>query len=123
MSKMQRTKGASFEREVCAELTGVLGSVVRRNLSQTRGGATEGSDITVGKFSIECKRRARISVYDWLDQATRDAQQNTPVVVARADGRKSFAIMWLDDLLPMLQGEIVGAEATRTAQEPTKEGW
>lgn len=103
MSKMQRTKGASFEREVCAMLSDHLGTIVKRNLAQTRGGATEGSDITVGRFSIECKRRASIAVYEWLDQANRDAAGKTPLVVARADGRRSVVIMDLEAFIPMMR--------------------
>lgn len=106
MSKSQRTKGAGFEREVCALLSDQLGTVVKRNLAQTRGGATEGSDITIGKFSIECKRRARISFYEWLDQAQRDAGDKIPVVVARADGRRAVAILDLEVLIPMMRDAL-----------------
>ena len=103
MSKSQREKGANFEREICTLLTDHLGTKVKRNLAQTRGGATEGSDITFGQWSIECKRRARISVYEWLDQARRDADGRTPVVIARADGRKAIAILDLDVFIPMMR--------------------
>ena len=107
MSAFERRKGAAFEREVCALLTDRLGSVVRRNLAQSRSGEVEGCDIVnVGKFSIECKRRAAISVYKWLDQAARDAQGNVPIVVARADGRRAIAIMEFDALIPLIQGEL-----------------
>lgn len=104
MSKSQRTKGAGFEREVAAMLTDHLGTVVKRNLSQTRG--NEGSDIEIGRFAIECKRRASIAVYDWLDQAHRDADGKTPVVVARADGRRAIAILDLESFLPMLRDAL-----------------
>lgn len=43
---------------------------------------------------------------DWLDQARRDAGSNTPIVIARADGREPIAIISLDDLIPMLIGEL-----------------
>lgn len=107
MSKSQRNKGAGFEREVAGILSDALGTVVKRNLAQSRGGASEGPDITVGPFAIECKRRASIAVYDWLDQAARDAGDKVPIVVARADGRKPIVIMSLDAAIPMIRGEIV----------------
>lgn len=67
MSKSQRTKGAAGERELCNILHDRLGVDVHRNLSQTRDG---GTDIAMGPFRIEVKRRARIAgVYDWLDQS------------------------------------------------------
>ena len=103
MSKSQRDKGASFEREIANLLTVELGMVVKRNLSQTRGGKDEGSDITVGRWSLECKRRAKIAVYDFLDQALRDAQGKTPVVVARADGRRAIAILDLEAFIPLMR--------------------
>ncbi len=107
MSKSQRAKGCSFEREIANLLTERLGQSVKRNLSQSRGGATEGSDITVGPFSIECKRRSKIAIYDWLQQAQRDAKPgNTPIVVARADGRRAVAILDLEALIPLIQGEL-----------------
>ena len=104
MSKMQRTKGQSFEREICAVLQDELGIVVKRNLSQTRGGKDEGSDITVGRWSIECKRRAKIALYEWLDQAIRDAPMGTtPVVVARADGRRAVVVMDFEAFIPLMR--------------------
>jgi hypothetical protein len=108
MGKAQRDKGATFEREVANLLTDIIGTKVKRNLSQTRGGANEGSDITVGPFSIECKRRASIAIYDWLDQAIRDAKHLTPVVVARGDGKEAIAILRLKDFIPLMQGELIG---------------
>jgi len=110
MSKSQRTKGASGERELCAILSDVLGQAVKRNLAQTRG--AEGGDITVGQFSIECKRRKGIAIYEWLDQAQRDAGDRIPIVAMRADGRRWVVAMDLDVFLPMLQGEVCNAEIT-----------
>lgn len=122
MSKAQRDKGQVFEREICALLSDHLGTVVKRNLAQTRGGATEGSDITIGRFSIECKRRARISIYDWLDQAARDAGDKVPVVVARGDGRRAIAIMDLEALIPMLRDWVDNVELSGPTAGLSPEG-
>lgn len=103
MSKSERNKGAGFEREVANLLTDHLGTVVKRNLSQSRGGNQEGADIVIGRFAIECKRRARMSVYEWMDQAQRDAGDKIPIVVARADGRRSVMIIDLETAIPMLR--------------------
>lgn len=105
MSKSERTKGAAFEREIAALLTEHLGQVVKRNLAQARGG--EGSDITIGPFAIECKRRKRVVVYDWLDQAQRDAGGKIPAVVVRADGRRPVLLIDLEAAIPMIAGECV----------------
>jgi Holliday junction resolvase len=102
MGKAQRTKGATFERDVVNALK-AAGIDAARNLDQTRDG---GGDIDVGAYMIECKRRASIAVYDWLDQCTRAARPGQiPVVVARGDRREAVVILRLDDFIPMLEKE------------------
>lgn len=101
MSKSQRTKGAVFEREVVNTIKAVLGEQVKRNLDQWRDG---GHDIALGPFMIECKRRASIAVYDWLDQCTDACKgQKTPVVVARGDRREAIVILRLTDFLALVK--------------------
>jgi len=102
MGKSQRTKGASFERDIVHVLQDALGIQVERNLNQTRDG---GGDINLPGYLVECKRRAGIAVYDWLDQATRAANPaQKPLVIARADRRENIIIMRLDYFLPLLKG-------------------
>jgi len=120
---MQRTKGATYEREIVHTLV-ERGYIAARNLMQTRDG---GADIILQDFIIECKRRASIAVYDWLDQATLAAKgRKRPVVVARGDRRESVVILRLEDFLDLV-GErdvenakvlfppIVETDQTRTA--------
>lgn len=104
--RSNRNRGAAFERKIAKMLTDELGFVVRRNASQARGGAIEGPDIQVGHFGIECKSRDAIAVYPWLEKAEIDSVGSVPVVVARADGKVPIVIMYLDDFLPMLRGEL-----------------
>jgi hypothetical protein len=121
MSKSQRTKGATYEREVCDAFTPVVGKKVQRNIGQSRDG---GNDIDVGRLVIECKRRKTLgTVYGWLQQAidaTRGrflAQHDDdvvgvpfiPVVVARQDAGESIVILRLTDFLT-LTGDILRAE-------------
>lgn len=106
MGKSQRTKGAAGEREVCAILRDTLGVDAHRNLSQTRDG---GTDIAVGQFRIECKRRARIgNVYEWLAQSQAACLEPglTPVVAARADGKKWVAILDFNDFCRLVGNEL-----------------
>lgn len=96
LGKSQRTKGATFEREVVNQLKEV-GLDASRNLAQTREG---GADIHLGKYRLECKRRASIAVYDWLDQCTAACTDGqTPVVIARGDRREAVVIMRFTDWL------------------------
>jgi len=110
MGKAQRVRGSAYEREVCGDLSAALGRVVHRKLGQARDG---GDDIEVKPFLIECKRRRRIVAYQWLrqiEQAAADrggTRRSVPVVVARADGQDSIAILKLADFIPLMRGEIV----------------
>lgn len=129
MSKMQRTKGATYEREICARLSEECGRKIQRNIGQARDG---GTDIPFGNFLIECKRRKTLGTIEkWLKQA-KDAtacdtcegtgngavhgvegvcnqcdgegcSDQIPVVVARSDAGKSLAILSLDHFLTLVR--------------------
>ena len=98
---MQRTKGASYEREVCARFSSKTGRIVRRHIGQSRDG---GNDITVPPYTVECKRRKSLKTIEgWLAQAeaATTIEAPIPIVVARSDGGKSFVILPLDDFLQL----------------------
>jgi len=104
MSKSQRTKGASGEREVCAFLRDSLGIDVRRKLGQARD---SGHDIDLPGFNVEVKRRKRIAgLYDWMDQCGMGSPSAKPVVVLRADGREWLVVMKLPDWVELAREEI-----------------
>ncbi|MFZ9611216.1 MAG: putative PDDEXK endonuclease [Methylococcales bacterium] len=108
MSKSQRTKGAAGERELAAILTDTLGTKVTRKLGQARDG---GDDIQTGKFKWEVKRRAKIAVYEFMDQITAACKDGeTPVVAMRADHKGWLVMMKLEDALPLIQGELIGEQ-------------
>ena len=113
VSRRERDKGAGFEREIATLLSDHLGRCVRRNLAQSRGGKQEGGDLVAGNFSFECKRRASLAFYNWLEQATEDAgPDRVPVVIVRADRKQPVAILALADLMPLLSGEILSDEGS-----------
>ncbi len=114
MGKAQRTKGAVYEREVCDKFNARLGTDYKRNIGQARDG---GNDIDAGSLTVECKRRASLTtIENWYKQAEaavdarfdRDGVTSIPLVVARADNGKSFAILDLDDFID-LWGFAAGA--------------
>lgn len=120
---MQRTKGATYEREVSRAFEAALGGTYDRNIGQARDG---GNDIDVGPLVVECKRRKTLSTIEgWLKQAATAAYQrwqrqggdpvtgHIPVVVAREDSGKSLVILRLDDFLHIVKGSaafMAGAE-------------
>jgi hypothetical protein len=82
-------KGAAGERELARILSEQLGWVVKRNIGQARDG---GDDITTGQFRWGCKRRAKLSVYEFMDQVEAKACRpgDIPIVAMRA-GRQELA--------------------------------
>lgn len=106
MSKFQRDKGHSFERQVANDLADRLGRIVRRNIGQARDG---GDDITVGPFRIECKARASIAALAWIEQAQRACKDGgKPVVVMKADRRPWAVLLPYDLAVELIQGELDG---------------
>ena len=98
-----RRKGILYENEVIAAISKHCGISCKRNLDQARDG---GGDIPFGRFLIECKRRARISVYDWWDQCVTACKgQKTPVLAIRGDNRESLVVMRLEDFLALVPKE------------------
>ena len=114
MGKLSRTRGSSYEREVCAELSAVMGQRVVRILGQARD---SGGDIYTPPFLWECKRRRSFTGYTFMEQAVascelhkqRTGEDSTPIVAIRGDGEESLVIMRMKDALPLLQGEIIGS--------------
>lgn len=100
---MQRTKGAVYEREVCAAFSAATRRVVKRHIGQARDG---GNDVTVPPFTIECKRRKSLKTIEgWLAQAHAACtiEAPIPIVVARSDGGKSFVIVPLENFLTLVK--------------------
>lgn len=91
MGKMQRRKGAAYEREIA----NAIGA--KRNIGQARDG---GDDITHEGYRIECKRRAKLGpMVQWMEQAKASCKTDaeTPVVVCRGDGGESLVILRFAD--------------------------
>lgn len=118
MGKMQRTKGASYEREVCNVIGAYLGIEVKRHIGQARDG---GNDITVGPLVIECKRRKTLkTLRDWFDQAKAACRQRSeqharrgepiprsvPVIVCREDNGESLVVITLHDFLALARPNL-----------------
>lgn len=111
---MQRSKGAGFEREICATLNATFGTAVGRKLGQARD---SGNDIDFGPLVIECKRRKRLgTIQQWLAQATAAAAPGKiPVVVGREDHGEPLAILRWTDMLTLLKSQVPLTPAPETA--------
>jgi len=105
MAKISRQRGATYEREVANEIFDMLGVRIKRNLKQYQ--QSEEGDLILGQYLIECKRRRKIAVHEFMDQAETACESGqTPIVIMRADGKKSLAVLHLPDLLKLLANEM-----------------
>ena len=119
MGKLQRQRGAQYERDIVHDLYMILGYKTRRNLVQYQE-AGEG-DIILDRFVIECKRRRKIAVYEFMKQAEASCKDGqTPIVVMRADGEKSLALVRWEDMLKFLGNELPPAQTE--VQPSVKDG-
>ena len=100
MSKMQRDKGARWEREVARRLEAAMpGSGAQRAMGQARGGGEAPDVIVPGRYWIECKVGARPPLVRALEQAERDRGDRDEVAVAvvKQDRQAPMVLLRLDD--------------------------
>ena len=98
MGMRSLTKGKRGEREAAAEIRRIFGTEASRG-RQFQGGA-DSPDIVTGIDDIhfEVKRADSLQLYAAIEQATRDAADNVPVVLHRKNNKPWLAIVPLDDL-------------------------
>jgi hypothetical protein len=100
-----RNKGAGFERDIINAFKEFLGVDCKRNLEQWRSG---GDDIDLPPYSIECKRRATIAIYDWWHQAcdSAEAKKRVPILIVKADRKKPLVVMDLREFMKLIREEV-----------------
>lgn len=111
MSKMQRNKGAAYEREVMKAFSAAFGREFKRNIGQARDGGNDGD---VGPLILEMKRRKSLKTQmDWYRQAVAAANPHNhvirtryPVVVMREDAGESMVMLSLVDFISLTRSEI-----------------
>jgi Holliday junction resolvase len=118
MGAKSRNKGAGFEREVVATLR-EMGYAAKRawHLAEVSG-----HDIVIEGFAVECKRYARIGIYDWWAQAVIQSVRHgedrlRPLLVMRADRKPDTLVaMRLQDWCVMAEkaGYLTRAEVSET---------
>ena len=101
MGKMQRVKGATYEREVAKFFSGALDMEFKRVLGQERDG---GGDVTAegSDFLIECKRyKSMMTLYSWMRQAVISSYGSLvpkiPVLAIRTDNEESLLVIRMKD--------------------------
>ena len=107
MSASQRLKGQRGEREAFKLMSDRLGTIVRRNIDQTRKGGADGMEIP--GWAVEVKRQQRSYVEAWwrqaVDQASACEPQRRPLLLYRANHRPWRAVMRLKDVADPYAGQ------------------
>jgi hypothetical protein len=79
-----RVKGAVAEREACDELNAALPGIAAERMA--RNGIRGACDVKcAANIHFEIKRREKVAVVKWMEQAARDAGGAVPVVVHRTN--------------------------------------
>ena len=104
--KLNKSRGAAFEREVAEMFRDRLGVQAKRRLGQAREGGHDIDLPSLLRLVTEAKRTKTGQLrLPWLIQATEAMthESQIPLVVTRGDGADPVAIMWFEDLLTILK--------------------
>lgn len=101
MAVNSKKKGARFEREL-AGIFRDYGYQEARRTAQYCGNTGDASDVVgLPLIHVEAKHQEQMRLYDWMDQAKRDAAANTagnlPAVFHKKNNHKILVTMELDD--------------------------
>lgn len=106
MSKLSRTKGHSFEREIAAELREFFPEA-RRHLEYHSRDAN-GVDVShTGEFKIQCKRGRKWHSISAIEEIQCDqVLGDVPVLVTKGDNKPIMAVLHWDDFKRLLRAYL-----------------
>ncbi len=96
-----RRKGKTGELDACKAIKECLGVDARRGVQYC--GTPDSPDIVTSLEGVhfEVKRTEKVSLWEWIDQATKEAGDKIPVVLHRKSRREWVAVVPLK-FLPQL---------------------
>lgn len=100
MGKMQRDKGARFERTVSAILN-------EYGITSRRGNVFYREDdvVTDSPIHVECKAQETTKIHEWMKQSIEAADGKIPVVVHKRNREEPLITMKFEDFLKLWKGE------------------
>lgn len=99
MGKMQRDKGANYEREIARQLRALFPDAAR-NVTETQHG--QGVDlVNTGNLRIQCKRHKQYAPITRIEEVPRTPDK-IPVLITRGDRKEDVAVLYLSDFLAIL---------------------
>ena len=99
MAVNSKQKGARFERQLDSKFR-EYGYSDSRRTAQYCGNTGDASDVVgLPHIHVEAKHQEQMRLYDWMDQAKRDASGtgNIPVVFHKKNNAEILVTMTLDD--------------------------
>lgn len=112
--KSSKAKGARFERELASRLRD-YGYTDSRRTAQYCGKTGDASDVVgLPGLHIEAKHQEKMYLYDWIDQAKRDAEaggQNAlPAVFHKKNYAEILVTMTLEDFMTIYREYEAGMD-------------
>jgi hypothetical protein len=115
-------KGKSYERTV-AKIVRSFGFDCRRG--QQFSGGEDSPDVVSEELNwlhFECKHSKVVKIYDWIDQATRDAgESKIPLVAFRRDRSDDMVSLRLSDFMGIIR-EVMDARSREQGISGTSSG-
>lgn len=113
MAVNSKQKGARFERQLASKFR-EYGYDARRT-AQYCGNTGEASDVVgLRGIHIEAKHQETMRLYDWMDQAKRDARAggkgNLPAVFHKKNNAEILVTMTLDDWMQLYREREAGCK-------------
>lgn len=101
-------KGRAFQKKMVSCLLGLFPELEPDDVTSRSMGAP-GTDILLSPkarklipYDIECKHRAAIAVYDWIEQRETGGEY-PPLVFAKANHKNPIVIMYLGEFMELLK--------------------
>lgn len=127
MAKLNsKQKGARFER-ILAGIFREYGFSDARRTAQYCGNTGDASDVVgLPGIHVEAKHQENMRLYDWIEQARRDAEANgkglLPAVFHKKNNHDILVTMYLDDWMAIFREYESGMELAKIKARGEKNG-
>ena len=126
MAVNSKQKGARFERLLASKFR-EYGYSDSRRTAQYCGNTGDASDVIgLPGIHVEAKHQERMQLYDWMDQAKRDAKAGgegrLPVVFHKKNNADILVTMTLDDWMTIFREYEAGMAINHAGKEAGSQG-
>lgn len=113
-----KAKGARFERQLAGILRTEYGYHGCRRTAQYCGNTGDAADVVgLPGIHIEAKHQETMRLYDWMEQACRDAKHGLPAVFHKKNNADILVTMRLDDWMKIYGEYAAGVDSSTLCTE------